>query len=206
MGKNILVVVDCQYDFINPDGALYVKGAEKIESTILKIIKDFDHVIFTADRHPINHCSFKENGGIWPMHCVSNSIGSGVPTTLMKAAKDFSFWFQGIKSEEEEYGAFNGDDDDFKLAFYRIARKIDEFSDKFLNDISLNDLMQHIDNIVVCGVAGDYCVLETLKNIVSYIGTEKVSVYLDGIASIDGGDKLQSYMKEKNIKEFKLCV
>lgn len=204
MGKNILVVVDCQYDFINPDGALYVKGAEKIESTILKIIKDFDYVKFTADYHPIEHCSFKDNGGIWPIHCVSNSIGAGVPTSLMKAAKDFSFCFKGEYAEEEEYGAFINEDD-FALLL-DIVTKIDDFSDEFLCDISLNDLMQHIDNIVVCGVAGDYCVLETLKNIINYIGTEKVSVYLDGVASIDGGDKLQSYMKEKNIKEFKLCV
>lgn len=34
MGKKILVVVDYQYDFFNPDGALYVNGGEKLKGFI----------------------------------------------------------------------------------------------------------------------------------------------------------------------------
>ena len=55
------------------------------------------------------------------------------------------------------------------------------------------------ENIVICGLAGDICVLNTLKAIYPYI---PVSVYLDGIASIDGGNILKSFMKNNNIKEY----
>ncbi len=71
-----LVVVDVQHDFASPDGALYVKGSEIIANKVLEVIKDFDHVVFTLDFHPINHCSFVENGGIWPAHCVAYTEGT----------------------------------------------------------------------------------------------------------------------------------
>ena len=54
-----LVVVDVQYDFASPDGALYVNGSEIIANKVLEVIKDFDHVVFTLDFHPINHCSLR---------------------------------------------------------------------------------------------------------------------------------------------------
>ena len=59
-----LVVVDVQHDFASPEGALYVKGGEKIADKVLEVIDQFDKVVFTMDFHPVNHCSFKENGGI----------------------------------------------------------------------------------------------------------------------------------------------
>ena len=42
MGKKILVVVDYQYDFFSPDGALYVNGGEKFQEKIVNIIPNFD--------------------------------------------------------------------------------------------------------------------------------------------------------------------
>ena len=47
--KKILVVVDYQYDFYNPNGALYVNGGEKLYDKIMNIIPNFDEVIFTQD-------------------------------------------------------------------------------------------------------------------------------------------------------------
>lgn len=43
----------------------------------------------------------------------------------------------------------------------------------------------------VCGLAGDYCVLETLKN-------------LEPIASLDGGIKLTDYIESNNTRLFEL--
>ena len=60
-------------------------------------------------------------------------------------------------------------------------------------------LLADAESVVVCGIAGDYCVLETLKNIVGTIGADRVRVYLDGTASIDTGTALNNYMKENNI-------
>ena len=196
MGKKILVVVDYQYDFFNPDGALYVNGGEKLHDKIMNIIPNFEHVIFTQDWHPVNHCSFKDNGGIWPVHCVGGTIGAGIPVEFMKASKSFACHPKGQLPDKEEYGAFS-DKYDFAIEcdydFTNTYLDINEFIDKSLNDV---------EEIVVCGIAGDWCVLETLKNIIKHIGTNKVSVYLDGIVSIDGGEKLNNFIKENNIKTY----
>ena len=51
---------------------------------------------------------------------------------------------------------------------------------------------------IVCGVAGDYCVKETLSNLLQF----KPIVYTKGIASIDGGKILKEFIKENNLKEY----
>jgi nicotinamidase-related amidase len=188
----LLIVVDVQYDFCNPNGALYVKGGENIKDNILKIIPDFDYVIFTNDTHPINHCSFISNGGSWPTHCVVNSIGEGIPVELLISAKDYSIECKGGNPDEEEYGAFSS-----VLDFYSQLIWAFDYLEPYDADL------KSTDSIVICGIAGDYCVLETLKNILNMFPSDVIKIYNDGIASIDGGIKLQNFCKEHNIKEYK---
>ena len=189
MGKKILVVVDYQYDFFNPNGALYVNGGEKLQEKIASIIPNFDGVVFTQDWHPIKHCSFKENGGIWPTHCVANTVGAGIPVDFLKYAKNYVYVHKGEFAHEEEYGAFSP-----KKRYYAFN---ETYGSMFYDEPFENSIL---DSVVICGIAGDYCVLETLKNIVKEVDTEKVSVYLDGIVSIDGGEKLNNFIKENNLK------
>lgn len=196
MGKKILVVVDVQYDFCNPNGALFVKGGDLVVDKIKDIIPNFDYVIFTKDCHGLKHCSFKENGGIWPMHCVWNSIGEGIPVDLLKAAKDYGIVNKGANDNEEEYGAFS-DDMDF---YYNIEWAVDT---EGLSSKPFSAYCDDVDELVICGVAGDYCVSETLKNIVKWFkDTNRIKVYLDGVVSIDDGTTLNTYMKENNIKTY----
>lgn len=35
-------------------------------------------VVYTADWHSKTNGSFKENGGIWPAHCVENTEGAAL--------------------------------------------------------------------------------------------------------------------------------
>jgi nicotinamidase/pyrazinamidase len=74
-----LIVVDVQNDFI-PGGALGVTGGDKIVPVVNKYVEEFerlgDLIVYTKDWHPANHCSFKENGGTWPIHCVQGSRGA----------------------------------------------------------------------------------------------------------------------------------
>lgn len=196
MGKKILVVVDVQYDFCNPNGALFIKGGDLVVDKIKDIIPNFDYVIFTKDSHSLNHCSFKENGGIWPVHCVWNTIGEGIPVELLKAAKDYGVVAKGGNVDEEEYGAFS-DDMEF---FYNIEFAVDpegNYSKPF------SAYCDDVDELVVCGIAGDYCVIETLKNIVKWFkDTSRIKVYLDGVASIDGGTALSAYIFENHIAAY----
>ena len=202
--KKILVVVDYQHDFFNPNGALYVNGGEKLQDKIEAIIPNFDKVFFTLDSHPLNHCSFKDNGGQWPTHCVMNTIGYGIPVSMMKLAKDYTFVYKGEMEDMEEYGAWS-DEVDFSMDI-GMCWDIDEmlpYEKGSDYDEYLKKHYEYVDEIVVCGIAGDYCVVETLKNIVKYMGTDKVSVYLDGVVSIDGGVALTNYMNENDIKVYK---
>jgi nicotinamidase/pyrazinamidase len=35
----------------------------------------FQRVVYTRDRHPLDHVSFQTQGGAWPVHCVDESAG-----------------------------------------------------------------------------------------------------------------------------------
>lgn len=194
MGRKILVVVDYQYDFFSPDGALYVNGGEKLQDKIANIIPNFDGVIFTQDCHPYNHCSFIDMGGEWPRHCVEDSIGAGIPIEFFNAAKHYAVEKKGMDYTQEEYGAFSD-----KISLCSLVGAITQADDLYYNKFVFNDDEYEF---VICGIAGDYCILETLKNIIKHIGNDKVSVFLDGVVSIDDGTTLNTYMKENNIKSY----
>ena len=184
--KKILIVVDYQYDFYHPEGALYVPGGEKLQEKIEKIIPDFDGVIFTQDYHPVNHCSFKENGGIWPAHCVMDSVGCGIPLSMLQLAKNHYIEPKGLWPNEEEYGAFSNPD---KLR---------------INLISIDKSYRNINDYqyVICGLVDSYCVVETMKNIVRHTSAENVLIFRDGIGSLGNPKAFEDFVKENNIQEY----
>lgn len=203
--KKILIVVDFQNDFCNPKGSLYVDGASMAKEAIMKYIsdnKDITSVLFTLDWHTMDHCSFDINGGKWPVHCVQHTWGSQVDNDLMNCIDehDKGMWFieKGTKNDCEEYGAFS--------RIEKTESNVNEEQTLNYNLYGLDDdwtyyheLDEDETNIVICGIAGDYCVLETLKNLVS-CGYFNIEILKDGIASIDGGKKLDEYVKELDLK------
>ncbi len=80
-----LVVVDVQNDFL-PGGALAVPDGNRILPAINKYIAAFEQrslpIYITRDWHPVDHCSFKEQGGPWPSHCVAGTYGAAFSTEL----------------------------------------------------------------------------------------------------------------------------
>ena len=185
-----LVVVDGQYDFCNPAGALYVPGAETAVEHILHFIHTHERlaeVIFTVDWHQARDASFIPQGGPWPPHCIGFSKGSQIDERLVQACLDREIPFRVIRKgeviETEEYGAFQHIE---KLSGgrYRLATMTDE-------------VICADHRMVICGVAGDYCVLETLRNLLN--GGLSVDVFASGIASIDGGTKLNNFVREQNL-------
>ncbi|HZK03997.1 MAG TPA: isochorismatase family protein [Bacteroidaceae bacterium] len=178
--RNILLVVDLQKDFI--DGSLAVNGAEEIVPLIDNIKGKFDYVYFTLDWHPFNHCSFTPQNGPWPVHCVNYSEGASIPNKILSDldSNKIRFFEKGSNANEEEYGAFS-------------------------NITTESGIFNAGDKIVVCGIAAEYCVLETLKNIVKMRDTLKldISVYLDGVACIESFNPLTSFMSEMGISQYK---
>ena len=56
----------------------------------------------------------------------------------------------------------------------------------------------------MCGLAGDYCVMETTKNLLEIPEIHgEIMLFLPGIRSIDGGTKLKTWAEEIGIKEYK---
>lgn len=123
--KTTLVVVDFQYDFCLLGAPLYVPGSDKALWNISHLIenKKVDRVIFTADWHPANHCSFKRNGGEWNDHCVQFSKGA-LPSS-------------------EEYGV-------------KVAPATIRVNYHTIYSHSMGIDINPDEQVVVCGLAGDY--------------------------------------------------
>ncbi len=191
--KITLVVVDFQYDFCLQGAPLYVPGSDRALWNISHLIenKKIGKVIFTADWHPANHCSFKRNGGEWNDHCVQFSKGAAIHDLLLYgcigAGIPYKVITKGTLVNSEEYG--------IKVA--PASRWLEHHT---VYSRSVNVDVNPNEQIVVCGLAGDYCVLETLKNLEPI----KPMVYLDGIASLDGGIKLNNYIESNNTRLFEL--
>ena len=186
-----LVIVDMQNDFMD-DGKLPVKGAYKakrvIESYIEFHYEEIGYAIISQDYHPKNHCSFQEFGGKYPEHCIEYTDGARLSfdTSLLKGIMKF-YILKGKNNFEEEYSAFKNAYD-CSLHYFSIEN--DDFSDSF---------NKH-DEYVVCGVAGDICVLETLKDMIKYIPVENITVLWNGTVSLDGGSKLEQFCIDNEIK------
>lgn len=186
-----LIIVDCQNDFIS--GSLKVKGASKAVESIKDFIqehkKEIDKIVFTVDWHPVNHVSFKQNGGSFPSHCVQFTPGACIEPKLLKFVHGLGINYEvstkGTIQEVEEFGAFSD-----------IEYVSDYLGSRFYFDSIVT--VDADSEFIICGIAGDYCVKETIENLIN--AEIYPSIYLKGIASIDGGKILNEYIKENNLK------
>ena len=81
MGKNVLVVVDMQNDFI--DGALGTKEAQSIVENVYQAIQDFNgEVVFTRDTHFENYTDTQEGKKLPVPHCIKETNGWQINSKL----------------------------------------------------------------------------------------------------------------------------
>ncbi len=137
----ILAIIDAQTDFINGSLAVGLESWQKAKAEILKLSQanNYDWVIFTRDWHPLNHCSFKEQGGPWPEHCVQKSKGAEIDHELLKLISTIPnslIISKGQDTNQEEYGV------DLLLKF---------------KEINANT------SVDVVGLCFDYCVAECAR-------------------------------------------
>mmetsp|Transcript_45566 Transcript_45566/g.52468 ORF Transcript_45566/g.52468 Transcript_45566/m.52468 type:complete len:207 (-) Transcript_45566:1082-1702(-) len=122
--SSCLIIVDLQNDFCE-DGALPVKEGSHIVPTVNALIQSgrFDHVVYTQDWHPANHCSFQVNNPgstlfepivlphngkeqiMWPTHCVQNTEGSALHKDLIKI-EDAPYVKKGQDRKVDSYSGF----------------------------------------------------------------------------------------------------
>jgi len=162
------IVVDMQNAFVN--GSLACGGAYEAAANIIDYINENPEmrVLYTGDAHSEEHCSFEKNGGIWPVHAVEGTddaailadFYTGVDKTVNSPIGRYNIFLKGRDDMKEEYSAFDAENDAFgKLKFNLTS------------------------SVVVSGVAAEYCVKETVMDLLKN-GFE-VYVYCAGVASVD---------------------
>jgi nicotinamidase/pyrazinamidase len=185
-----LLIVDAQYDFM-PGGSLAVPGGDEIVRPILKIMNLYDLVVFTQDWHPADHCSFKENGGIWPVHCVQGEQGSAIHEDLfgpevrklMDAGK-ICLVQKGVNKDVDSYSGFWDNERKHKTDLDTILKR------------------HKIDEVHLTGIATDYCVKFTALEAVE--AGYKVSLIQDACRGVNVApgdvDRAVEEMKNKGIE------
>src|SRR5688500_7820901 len=80
-----LILVDVQNDFL-PGGSLAVPNGDEIIPILNRYLTLFHArglpIFATRDWHPPDHCSFAQQGGPWPPHCVAGTPGAAFPRSL----------------------------------------------------------------------------------------------------------------------------
>ena len=190
-----LIVIDFQKDFANPNGTLYVPGAEKAEDGICSYImehnKEISDIVFTVDWHTFDDLSFKVNGGQWPIHCVQYTEGASISKRLFSLCNYYNMnikvFRKGDVPDHEEYGAFE------KVENLSFGMYVENFGSSSGTTLDSKD-------IVICGLAGDYCVKESTKNLLKSDLGFNIKILKEGIASIDDGTTLNEFIKENNLE------
>lgn len=183
--KTTHIVIDMLYDFI--DGSLACLNTENaIKETISYINKHPEEkVLYICDYHPINHCSFKDNGGLWPIHCVENTRGSQIHQYFYEHINKIenrpnikNTFYKGKDSNKEEYSCYNATDKDGNLLRDRCSK-----------------------DILISGIASEYCIKESVlalhKNHFNITVLEKGLAYVDLNGHIDTIELLKDIVKFK---------
>ncbi|KIS26782.1 nicotinamidase [Arthrobacter sp. SPG23] len=172
-----LIIVDVQNDFCE-GGTLAVKGGADVAGAISEYVDahhgQFDHIVATQDWHIEPGAHFSETPDFidsWPPHCVAGTPGAELHPDLDTEYIQAYFrkgqftaaysGFEGILAPEDEVptgdrkpGALTVPDDD-------EAPTAGSFADD--DAIGLDDWLQShdVEDVVVVGIATDYCVMAT---------------------------------------------
>ena len=192
--NRLLLIVDPQVDFTT--GSLATKNGPAAMDYLAKALNDgawknYGWIIVTQDAHPQNHCSFVEQGGVFPPHCVQGTEGMDVYPALQDVLNNLMqnnmcanihYMQKGDLADKEEFSIFQNERSGEKL-----RRTIEEF--------------EHFERIDVCGIATDYCVYETVKDLIAFYPAKQVRVVTNCLAAVDDNDtKLADLMKENGIE------
>jgi nicotinamidase/pyrazinamidase len=171
-----LLIADVQSDFL-PGGALGISGGDEILPVLLSYMRRFQSeglpIFLTRDWHPVDHCSFRRQGGPWPVHCVAGSHGS-LPPPSFQAPSSAVIIYKAIDANQEAYSAFEG------TPLHRHLQALG------------------VRRLFIGGLATDYCVLNTVKD-ARALGYE-VCLLRDAIRAVnvhpDDGRQAEEHMLE----------
>ena len=189
--NRLLIIVDPQIDFTT--GSLATDKGPASMDFLAKALnegawKNYGWIVVTQDAHPANHCSFVENGGVFPPHCVQGTEGMNVYPALqdvlnniMCNISNIHYMQKGDLAEKEEFSIFQNERSGEKL-----RKTIEEMG---------------FEGIDICGIATDYCVYETTKDLMEFYPANQIRIVTNCLAAVDDNDtKLADLMKENGIE------
>jgi nicotinamidase/pyrazinamidase len=137
--KRALIVVDVQNDFC-PGGTLAVPHGDEVVEPLNQVIGEFlergEPVYKSRDWHPPTTKHFADFGGVWPVHCVQNTKGAEFHRALRDDPR-ITVISKGL-GDTDCYSAFDETD--------------------LLDQLH----QQNVEEVVVGGLATDYCVKSTV--------------------------------------------
>jgi len=189
--NRLLIIVDPQVDFTTGSLAT-AKGPAAMDylANALKegAWKDYGWIVVTQDFHPTNHCSFVEQGGVFPPHCVQGTEGMEVYPALQEVLNaitpnisNIHYMQKGDLADKEEFSIFQNEHSGAKLR-------------KTIEDMGY-------EGIDICGIATDYCVYETTKDLMAFYPAKQIRIVTNCLAAVDDNDtKLADLMKDNGIE------
>lgn len=179
--KLIFWNVDTQIDFIEPQGKLYVQGAEEIKPTLRRITQFAREksliVVNTADFHHEDSAELSENPDFintFPMHCMAGTAGAEfiketVPKKYIVIDWDKDYNLKNVLSEIDYHRNIVIRKDAFDVF------KGNRYSEQILNLLSP-------ETVVVYGVATNVCVNDAVIGLAKR--GENVIVITDAIKAL----------------------
>jgi nicotinamidase/pyrazinamidase len=147
--RTALLVVDVQNDFADPAGSLYVAGGEQIVPIVNAHVEEARRagalVVYTQDWHPGHTPHFQQDGGIWPVHCVEDTDGAAFHPDLLVADHEV------VRKGHDGRDGYSG----FSVRDPLSGERGDTILHEMLTAAG-------VERLVICGLATDYCVVETV--------------------------------------------
>jgi nicotinamidase/pyrazinamidase len=151
-----LLIIDVQNDF-TPGGALGVPGGDAVVAPLVRAASAAGFVVKTGDAHTADHCSFTDQGGTWPVHCVAGTHGAELHPAI--DALDGPLIQKAMTQGADAYSGFDGT---------RLT--------ELLRDAGIR-------HVLVGGLATDYCVKATVLDALR--AGFRTTVLADAIAAVD---------------------
>jgi nicotinamidase-related amidase len=154
--RKLLIIIDMQNDFIT--GTLANKEGQKIVSKIADYIRTFTgYIMTTQDTHTEDYMDTQEGKNLPVPHCIEGTSGWQIVPEIQAALDEVAMYPQTFV--KNTFGSTH-------LGDY-IARNAD-----------------HYEEILMCGVCTDICVISNALLLKAYVPEIKITVLKDLCAGV----------------------
>lgn len=200
MTRLIFWDVDTQHDFMRRDGALYVRGAERLIPALAGLT-EFAHtrripIVASADNHEPGDPEISDAPdwtGTFPPHCLQGTPGQRkIPETARPDALV-------IDPEPQDPGALAQRVLGHRGALLLHKRTLDVFSNA--NAPAVLRALEP-EAVVTYGVATEFCVRHTVEGLLRHLPRARVVLVADAVRAIqpEEGERLIAGWRERGVQ------